>query len=282
MKLASYAAPTGTSYGLVDGEQIVDLKMRIGSSYPDLKSLIEMDAIQAAEKFHTGVTADYHRDEVTFLPTIPDPARIYCIGLNYHAHREEGGRPEVKDPTVFMRIADSQVGHRQPLVKPLESDNLDYEGEIAVIIGKPGRRIPETSAWRHVAGYACYNDGSVRDWQRGSSQFTAGKNFVRTGGFGPWMVTADEIPPGTNLTLTTTLNGAEMQRGVSDDLIFPIPKLIAFLSTFAPLRSGDVIVTGTPSGVGAYRDPKVFLKPGDICEITVDKVGTLSNTVIEG
>jgi 2-keto-4-pentenoate hydratase/2-oxohepta-3-ene-1,7-dioic acid hydratase in catechol pathway len=165
--------------------------------------------------------------------------------------------------------------------RPRESKMFDYEGEIAVVIGLGGRRIPESDAWRHVVGYACYNDGSVRDWQRHTVQWTAGKNFARTGPFGPWMVTADEIPPGTVLTLVTRLNGTEMQRATTEMMIFTIPRLIDYISTFTELVPGDVIVTGTPGGVGSRRTPPVWMNPGDKVEIDVDKVGVLVNTISE-
>jgi 2-keto-4-pentenoate hydratase/2-oxohepta-3-ene-1,7-dioic acid hydratase in catechol pathway len=165
--------------------------------------------------------------------------------------------------------------------RPRESKMFDYEGEIAVIIGTGGRRIPEADSWKHIAGYACYNDGSVRDWQRHTVQWTAGKNFARTGPFGPWMVTADEIPPGTVLTLVTRLNGTEMQRATTEMMIFKIPRLINYISTFTELVPGDVIVTGTPGGVGSRRTPPVWMNPGDKVEIEVDKVGVLQNTITE-
>ena len=167
----------------------------------------------------------------------------------------------------------------QPIRCPRESAHLDYEGEIAIVIGKPGRRIAESEAWAHVAGYACYNDGSVRDWQRHTSQFTPGKNYVATGAFGPWLVSAGEIPAGERLTLTTRLNGEVMQQAATDMMIFPIPRLVAYCSTFLPLATGDVIVTGTPGGVGARRTPPVYMKPGDVVEVEVSRVGVLRNTI---
>jgi 2-keto-4-pentenoate hydratase/2-oxohepta-3-ene-1,7-dioic acid hydratase in catechol pathway len=172
------------------------------------------------------------------------------------------------------------VGHGKPIVVPRESAKLDYEGEIAIVIGRGGRRIGEADAWQHIAGYAPYNDGSVRDWQAHTTQWTAGKNFSGTGGFGPWMVTRDEIADGARLDLVTRLNGEELQRGHTDQLIFPIPRLIAYVSTFTPLEPGDVIVTGTPAGVGFKRQPPVFMKPGDRVEVEVSRVGTLVNPVV--
>ena len=178
-----------------------------------------------------------------------------------------------------MRLNDSQVAHGQDIVRPPESSRLDYEGEIAIVIGKGGRRISEADSWDHIAGYACYNDGSIRDWQVATSQWGPGKNFWRTGGFGPWMVTSDEIAPNQNMTLTTRLNGQVMQQATTDMMIHSIPRQIAYISTFIPLEAGDVIVTGTPGGVGNKRTPPVFMQPGDVVEIEVDAVGILRNGI---
>jgi 2-keto-4-pentenoate hydratase/2-oxohepta-3-ene-1,7-dioic acid hydratase in catechol pathway len=180
---------------------------------------------------------------------------------------------------LFLRMTESQVAHEQPIIRPPESFKLDYEGEIAIVIGKGGRRISEADAWSHIAGYSCYNDGSIRDWQVNTSQWTAGKNFYRTGSFGPWLVTSDEIQPNQLMTLTTKLNGVELQRTTTDKMIHSIPRQIAYISSFIPLEAGDVIVTGTPGGVGNKRTPQVFMKPGDIVEIEVDAIGILRNSI---
>jgi 2-keto-4-pentenoate hydratase/2-oxohepta-3-ene-1,7-dioic acid hydratase in catechol pathway len=213
---------------------------------------------------------------------IPNPDKIICVGLNYQEHVVETGRDNTEQPAIFLRLPESQVGHRQPILRPRESKNLDYEAEIAVIIGTAGRRISQKDAWSHVAGYSCYNDGSVRDWQRHTIQWTAGKNFVQTGGFGPWMVTADEIPPGTTMTLSCRLNGERMQHASTEQMIFKIPKIIEYVSTWITLVPGDVLVTGTPGGVGARRTPPVWMKPGDKVEIEIDKVGILENSIADG
>ena len=194
-------------------------------------------------------------------------------------HRLETGRDKTEKPTVFMRIADSQIGHQQPILVPIESHELDYEGEIAVVIGKQGRRISAADSWSHIAGYACYNDASVRDWQRHTTQFTPGKNFVATGGFGPWLVTRDEIKDGAELPLTTRLNGQVMQQATTAMMIFSIPELIAYVSTYTVLRPGDVIVTGTPGGVGMKRKPPVWMKDGDTVEVEVGGIGILRNPI---
>ncbi len=281
MKLASYLLDGRPSYGVVEGNGVIDLGRRIGARHPDLRALITANALDDAKRATSGAKPDASFDALTPLPVIPNPDKIVCVGLNYEEHRVETNREKTEHPALFLRVAGSQVGHRQPLLRPRESKSLDYEGEIAVIIGAGGRRIPEADAWRHVTGYACYNDGSVRDWQRHTVQWTAGKNFTRTGAFGPWMVTADEIPAGTPLTLVTRLNGTEMQRATTDMMIFKIPRLINYISTFTELVPGDVIVTGTPGGVGARRTPPVFMSPGDKVEIEIDKVGVLVNTIGE-
>jgi 2-keto-4-pentenoate hydratase/2-oxohepta-3-ene-1,7-dioic acid hydratase in catechol pathway len=222
----------------------------------------------------------YAQDEIEWLPVIPRPGKILCIGLNYDSHREESSRPTMNHPTVFPRYADSQVGHLSPLVIPHESTRFDYEGELAVIIGRGGRRIPEGQALDHVAGYACYNDGSVRDWQKHTSQFMPGKTFPGTGGFGPYLVTPDEVGALDNLKLSTRVNGEVRQAATLNDLIFGVPELIAYISAFTPLAPGDVIVTGTPSGVGLHRTPQVFLEAGDVVEVEIDVIGTLTNPVV--
>jgi 2-keto-4-pentenoate hydratase/2-oxohepta-3-ene-1,7-dioic acid hydratase in catechol pathway len=218
-------------------------------------------------------------DAVEFLPVIGNPAKIICVGLNYADHVHETGRQITQAPTLFLRVANSQAGHGQAILVPRESTALDFEGEIAVIVGKPGRRIAQSAAWEHVAGYACYNDASVRDWQTATSQWTAGKNFARTGAFGPWMVTADEIHPGQIMTLVTRLNGEEVQRVTTDLLIHSIPSLIAHISCFTKLEAGDVIVTGTQGGVGFKRQPPLYMRPGDVVEVEVDALGVLRNPI---
>lgn len=279
MRLASFLVGNRPAYGVVTDDGIIDLSARVGDRYPDLKALLGASAEAVRAAVASAGRPDLRADDVVFLPTIPNPGKILCVGLNYHAHLAETGKAETAHPPIFLRVADSQQGHGQPLLVPPESYKFDFEGEVAVIIGKPGRRIAEANAWDHVAGYACYNDGSVRDWQVHTPQWAPGKNFYRTGGFGPWMVTADEIPPGTVMTLTTRLNGEEVQRTTTDLLIFSIPQLIAYLSTVMPLETGDVIVSGTPGGVGAKRNPPLWMKAGDVVEVEVDRIGVLRNPV---
>lgn len=281
MKLVSFVTPDGGSFGVVQDQSVIDLGKRLHGRYADLKALIAADAFDEARAAIAGVRGDIPLAELKLLPVIPNPGQIFCVGLNYAEHVKETQRETTEQPTIFVRVPASQVAHGEPMLRPRESTQFDYEGEIAVIIGRGGRRIAEQDAWSHIAGYACYNDGSVRDWQRHTSQWAPGKNFYRTGAFGPWMVTADEIPPNTTMTLVTRLNGNEMQRATTELLIHSIPKQIAYLSAFTPLEPGDVIVTGTPGGVGARRTPPVFMKAGDVVEIEVDAVGTLKNVIAD-
>ncbi|KRC06298.1 5-carboxymethyl-2-hydroxymuconate isomerase [Hydrogenophaga sp. Root209] len=281
MKLVSFSRSGQQSYGAVTEQGVVDLGAVLGSRYADLKALLAADAVAEAAAAVAQGQASFGLADVDLLPVIPNPGKIWCCGLNYGEHVRETNREITEQPTFFLRVADSQVGHDQAMVRPPESTQFDYEAEIAVVIGRPGRRIAEADAGRHVAGYACYNDGSVRDWQRHTSQWVPGKNFWRTGGFGPWMVTSDEIPFGTLMTLTTRLNGEELQRATTEMMIHSIARQIAYVSTIAPLEPGDVIVTGTPGGVGARRTPPVWMKAGDVVEVEVDRIGVLRNTVVD-
>ena len=266
----------GQTWGLVTEGGIVDLGKRgLGAT---LRDFLAKGDLTAARAF-ASAAADYAFDAVEHAPVIPNPDKIICVGLNYHAHIEETGREETPNPVLFARYAGSQIGHNAPLVKPLESDQFDYEGELAVIIGKEGRRISEADALSHIAGYACYNDGSVRDWQKHTHQFMPGKTFANTGAFGPWMVSADEIEDPTKLHLQTRLNGQVVQDTSLELLVTSIPRLIAYCSTILPLLPGDVIVTGTPGGVGARRNPPLWMREGDVCEIEISNIGVLSNPV---
>ena len=281
MRLATAQGSRGPTYGIVTDQGFVDLAPRLGSRYPDLKSLIAARALPEAQKF-AAEKPDVPLAQLTWLPVIPNPGKILCVGLNYQDHVVETGRDNTEQPAFFIRVAESQVGHRQPMLRPKESTHLDFEAEIAVIIGKAGRRISQADAWEYIAGYSCYNDGSVRDWQRHTVQWTAGKNFAQTGAFGPWMVTADEIPPNTRLALSCRLNGERMQHATTDQMIFKIPKIIEYCSTWTPLAPGDVLVTGTPGGVGSRRNPPIWMKAGDRVEVEIDKIGVLENTIADG
>jgi len=281
MKLLSFERNGQAGFGAVATDGVIDLGAALQGRFADLKALLAADALGEAAAAMRGRKADFALDGLRLLPVIPNPGKIWCCGLNYGEHVRETNREVTEQPTFFLRFADSQVGHGEAIVRPAESTQLDYEAEIAVVIGKPGRRIAEADALAHIAGYACYNDGSVRDWQRHTSQWGPGKNFWRTGGFGPWMVTADEIPPGTVMTLSARLNGVEMQRATTEMMIHGIARQIAYASTVAPLEAGDVIVTGTPGGVGARRTPPVWMKAGDVVEIEVDRIGVLRNPIAD-
>lgn len=214
-----------------------------------------------------------------FAPPIPRPGAVWCVGLNYEDHRIETGKAKADYPTLFTRFPVCLVGHGEALLRPRVSEKLDYEGEFAVVIGKPGRHIPEDRALDHVAGYSCFDDASVRDYQAHSTQFGPGKNFYRTGGFGPWIVSADEIPDPQALSIETRLNGEVVQQSHTSQMSYPVRELIAYLSRITPLQPGDVIATGTPSGVGVARKPPLYLKPGDLVEVEIERVGTLRNPV---
>lgn len=282
MRWLSFSRDGKATFGFVstadDGtEGVVDAGVR--SDFTSLREAIAADALtQLAAS--CGEQADMALADVEYLPTITDPAKIMCVGLNYKAHQEETGRGGEGYPTIFVRFADAQMGHNAPMVRPAESTSLDFEGEIALIIGKAGRRIKPADALSHVAGFSIYNDGSVRDYQRQTSQFTPGKNFANTGGFGPWMMTLDEIGDLDAMEITTRLNGEVMQNATSDLLVHGFAEILEYCSTFVELKPGDVIVTGTPGGVGAARTPPVFMDAGDLIEVEVKPIGTLSNPVI--
>lgn len=280
MKLASFLFEGSPRYGAVTENGIVELTSKL-SSWPTLKSLLAADGLAAAAAVIENTPASIAISQVEWLPVIPDPDKIICIGLNYREHVAETGRDVAEKPTLFARYAASQVGHLAPLVKPIVSDEFDFEGEVAVIIGKAGRHIPAAKALEHIAGYSCYNDASVRDWQRHTSQFLAGKTFASTGAFGPWLVTADEIADPARLTIETRLNGQVVQHATTDLMITSVPELMEYISTILPLAPGDVIVSGTPGGIGARRKPPLFMKHGDVVEVEVDRIGVLLNTVVE-
>jgi 2-keto-4-pentenoate hydratase/2-oxohepta-3-ene-1,7-dioic acid hydratase in catechol pathway len=278
MKLASFTASGRASYGLVVDGGIVDAGARLGSRYPTLRAAIAGDALGEIART-AGATPDLPLAQATLLPPIPAPDKIVCIGLNYRAHAAEAGLKVPEHPSLFLRLNNTLVPHGGALVRPSVSADMDYEGELAVVIGRGGRHIAAARALDHVAGYACFNDGSLRDYQRQHS-VAVGKNFVATGGFGPWLVTAGEIPDPSQLILTTRLNGVEVQRGETADMIFSVPQIIAYVSAFTRLEPGDVISTGTPPGVGMARKPPLWLKPGDVVEVEISRIGVLRNAVV--
>jgi len=284
MRLASYRYENEDTFGIVTDDGLIDLSKRLGPGVRSLKGLIAANRMDQAREIAARVSPDCGLDEISFLPTITGPEKIVCIGVNYVNRNEEykDGSPLPEFPSVFMRTRESLVGHQHPLIRPPESEQLDYEGEIAVIIGKEGRRIAENRAHEHIAGLSILNEGSIRDWLRHAKfNVTQGKNFEGSGSLGPWMVTADEISDYENLWLTTRVNGEMRQHDTTGNLLFPFRYLICYLSTFMRLKPGDVISTGTPNGAGARFDPPKYLKPGDVVEVEVPGIGTLVNSVID-
>ena len=267
-------------FGAVVDDGIIDLTAMLPGRPRCLRTAIAGGQLASAMEYIEGRAPELSSADGIFQPPFTDPAKIFCVGLNNAKHQAETGRPDVDHPTIFTRFADSQVGHLQPMIKPDQSIRFDYEAELAVVIGQGGRFISEDDALSHVAGYACYNDGSIRDWQRHTSQFTPGKNFPGTGAFGPYLVTPDEVGDYRKLPIESRLNGEVMQKATLADLIFPIPRLLSYISAFTPLSSGDVIVTGTPGGVGDRREPPVYMRPGDVIEVDIGIVGTLVNPVV--
>jgi 2-keto-4-pentenoate hydratase/2-oxohepta-3-ene-1,7-dioic acid hydratase in catechol pathway len=278
MKFLSFRTGGAAHYGVVDGNNVVDLTRRL--KYPDLKALIAADARAETMRALKGARADFTLEQIAFDPTIPNPDKIVCVGLNYREHLNETGMTKHAYPSIFTRWADTQVGHLQPLVRPRNSGDFDYEAELVAIIGKGGYRIAAADALTHVAGYSCYNDASLRDYQRHSSQWTPGKNFPGTGAFGPFMVTPDEVGELAGKKIQTRVNGKTMQSSTLEMMIFPVPQLIAYISSFTPLIPGDVIVTGTPGGVAWVRTPPPWMKAGDTVEVEIDGVGLLKNPIV--
>jgi 2-keto-4-pentenoate hydratase/2-oxohepta-3-ene-1,7-dioic acid hydratase in catechol pathway len=282
VKLASIDAGGGPTIGLRDADgSVIDVR-DIDLGIPtEMRLLLDQGpaALADIESRKGSASRRWDESQVRFLPLVPQPQAVWCTALNYQTHVTEGNWDHPAHPPFFMRVAESLCGHLQPMVQPSVSDRLDYEGELAVIIGQRARHVPESAAYDIVAGYSCFNDGSVRDWQRHTAQITAGKNFSQTGAFGPWLTTRDELPDIDTRQLSTRLNGRVMQQAKIEDMIFGIPTLIHYLSTICELLPGDVIVTGTPGGVGARQTPQVFLEPGDMIEVEVEGVGLLRNPI---
>ncbi|MCW8863704.1 MAG: fumarylacetoacetate hydrolase family protein [Colwellia sp.] len=279
MKLLSFTRNGMPSYGALVKGGIIDLGARLKEQYPDIKSVIVADAFAELEKIISVEAADFPESEVEFLPVVGNPGKILCVGLNYESHRKETGRAVAEHPAIFTRFADTQIGHNTPIRMPKVSNVLDYEGEMAIVIGKGGRYISREDAMSHVAGYSCYNDATIRDWQRHTIQFTPGKNFPGTGAFGPYLVTPNDIPDPHKLSIQTRLNGEIMQDANTGMFIFDIPKIIEYISGFTALSPGDVIATGTPGGVGFKREPMVLMKPGDEVVVEIEHVGLLVNSI---
>jgi len=280
MKIASYLSNSKESYGKVVDDCIHDLAGRL-PGMPSLLELLRQDGLAKARAMTPQSRGGIPLAEVRLLPPVVSPGKILCVGVNYRGRPAEfKTADEPKYPSLFMRARTAQVGHLQDIILPLESEQLDYEGEIALIIGKGGRRIAEADALSHVAGYACFNEASIRDWMKhGVYNVTAGKNWDASGGFGPWMVTADEVADPLNMRISTRVNGRTVQDDTTANMIAPFTRLIEYISTFTTLEPGDVIVTGTPAGTGSKMDPPRWLKAGDVVEVEVAGVGTLRNTV---
>lgn len=283
MRLASYSVRGRVSFGVVVGDGIVDLRLRLGPRFATLLDVLRADALAEVIANGSGVRADFPLAEAELLPPVGAPEKILCVGVNYANRNEEyrDGSELPKYPSLFMRTPGSFVGHGQPIVCPKVSTQLDYEGEIALVIGREGRAIARERALEHVAGLTLCNEGTVRDWTRhGKFNVTQGKNFDATGSLGPWMVTADALDLSAPLHLTTRVNGETRQDDTTANMIFAFADLIAYISTFTTLKPGDVIVTGTPTGAGARFDPPRWLAPGDVVEIEVPEIGVLRNAVV--
>ena len=284
MRLLSFAVGDYVSFGAVSGDGIVDVGRVVSERYPTLGSVLRAGELHRAVSLGATSKATIDLDEIRYLPPVTDPEKIICIGINYGNRNAEykDGAEAPKYPSVFMRTPGSLVGHLEPIWNPPESEQLDYEGEIVLVIGKPGRRIRAEDAWDHVAGLTLMNEGSVRDWLRHSKfNVTPGKNFERSGSLGPWLVTADELSAGAELHLMTRVNGEVRQDDTTASLIFPFARLIEYLSSFMRLTPGDLIATGTPTGAGARFDPPKFLRGGDVVEVHVPEIGTLRNVVMD-
>jgi 2-keto-4-pentenoate hydratase/2-oxohepta-3-ene-1,7-dioic acid hydratase in catechol pathway len=284
MKFISYTQAGREGWGAISGDGVIPLAQRTG--HATLADFIGSADYERRDALVKGLQPEFKFAGLTLLPVIPRAEKIVCAVRNYMDHHQEvlaaGMHRELsQEPPIFLRVWRSQVAHGQPVVRPRVSESLDWEGELAVIIGKPGRDIPEARAYEHVAGYSIYNDVSVREWQFHAKQIASGKNFEGTGPFGPWMVSADEITPGEPLKLATRINGETVQESHTGHMIFSTARLIAYASTIFTLVPGDVIATGTPAGVGWSRKPPRFLKPGDVVEVEIEKIGVLSNPVVQ-
>jgi 2-keto-4-pentenoate hydratase/2-oxohepta-3-ene-1,7-dioic acid hydratase in catechol pathway len=279
MKLASYIADGKDAYGVVTGDGVITMNDRFGGHAASLREALAGGLLPRIKEAASQSQADHKLSDIKFLPVIPNPEKILCVGINYKSHAAEHGTEAPKLPNIFTRFVNTLVAHDGEMLRPKVSTSLDFEGELALVIGKGGRHIKAADALKHVAGYTCFCDGSVRDFTKYS--LVASKNFLGTGPLGPWMVTSDEIPDPTKLTLVTRLNGKEMQRSSTDMLIHSIPAIIEFCSVFTPLSPGDIIATGTPDGIGAKQNPPVWMKAGDVLEIEISGIGTLRNRIAD-
>jgi 2-keto-4-pentenoate hydratase/2-oxohepta-3-ene-1,7-dioic acid hydratase in catechol pathway len=286
MKLVCYRHGGATHYGAVKGNgKVVDLGTRLGAQYPDIVSFIAGDGQAIARQVVATEPGDFDYDALDLLPVVPNPGKILCVGLNYHDHVDEANRTvgnrKVPDrPMIFGRWPESLASHRKPITRPRISQMFDWEAEMLVVMGREtGRYVKAEDALKYVFGYSCFNESCMRDYQRHSSQITPGKNFENTGSSGPWLVTADEIADPMNLEITMRLNGEVMQHANTSQMIFSVQKIIEYVTEWTPLKPGDLIVSGTMGGVGFARTPPIFMKPGDIAEVEIEKIGVLRNTI---
>jgi 2-keto-4-pentenoate hydratase/2-oxohepta-3-ene-1,7-dioic acid hydratase in catechol pathway len=282
MRFVSFEHQGLASYGLWEDEHHwLQVPADFAARHPDLKSVIAAGQLDALEAAARAGGIEVLASQARLLPVIPQPGKVLCVGLNYKSHVAEMKRNDSDYPAIFTRFADSLTAHNAPLPKPAATQRFDFEAELAVIIGKTGRNIAQSAAWDHIAGYACFNDGTARDWQRHTHQWTPGKNFPATGPLGPYMATRQAIPDVNALTLQSRLNGQVMQHASLADLIFTLPVIIEYVSGFTELSPGDVIATGTPGGVGDKREPPVYMKAGDVIEIEITGLGILRNVVTD-
>jgi 2-keto-4-pentenoate hydratase/2-oxohepta-3-ene-1,7-dioic acid hydratase in catechol pathway len=280
MSFVSFEISGQQTYGLWKDEgNWIQVPQVFQAEYPNLKSVIAANKLDECEALIRQSGKNVTASQAHLLPVIPNPSKIFCIGLNYKTHVAETKRADSEYPAIFTRFADSLTAHNAPLPRPKETQRFDFEGELAVIIGKGGRNISQAQALDHIAGYACFNDGTARDWQRHTHQWIPGKNFPSTGPLGPYIATRQEIPDVNQLTLESRLNGEVMQHASVADLIYTLPVIIEYLSGFTNLSPGDVIATGTPGGVGDRREPPVYMKAGDVIEVEITGLGTLRNVV---
>ncbi|MCZ4059864.1 fumarylacetoacetate hydrolase family protein [Pantoea sp. LMR881] len=277
MQLCSFYLPDQErkSFGIVRENGVIDLGLRFGAESPDLKTFLTRSSLADLNAFRA-MPVDYAFSALRFLPVIENPGKVFCVGMNYADKRKEFAET-LEAPTLFIRFADSLTGHEQPLLKPATTQEFDYEGELAVIIGKAAHQITAEDALDVVAGYSCFMDATVRDMQ--FTWFTAGKNWPQTGGFGPWMTTADEIADPQQLAIKTFLNDREVQNDNTGSMVHSVAKIIEYISAFSPLSPGDVIITGSPGGVGKKRTPPLFMFSGDVVEVEIEKIGRLRNTL---
>jgi 2-keto-4-pentenoate hydratase/2-oxohepta-3-ene-1,7-dioic acid hydratase in catechol pathway len=279
MAFVTFRVGDRVSYGIMRKDGVYDLGVRLGSVLPDLKSFLTAQSLGILGTMSEASSTDYATGQFTYLPVIPNPAKILCVGLNYAEHRRETGRAATEHPSIFTRFADTLIGHQAPILFPPNSSALDWEGELAVVIGKPAFRVSEDEAMAFVGGYSVFNDATIRDWQHHTHQFIPGKNFPGTGAIGPALITPEEAGPLADKSIETRVNGVTMQSAHLRDMIFSISQIIAYVSGFTRLAPGDIIATGTPGGVGFKRDPQVFMKAGDRVEVSIEGIGTLTNSI---